>query len=251
MIVGLAALWLFAGDKTPTQKDRRQEYLKAEKAGNFRDAYDGLRQLALDPADDSAEVGNDLTHAISCLQQLGREDEIDDFREGVIAAHKDNWRLLDTAAKTLQDNQHFGYIVAGKFYRGHRRGGGRYVNAFDRDRVRALQLMQQAQPLVKQEKDRSAVASYHFHFADVILHGAGFYEAWCLQSLTDLTQLPDSTTVGATAAAVAALRSMPTASRSITRCPRATRRRRTTASAGAGCWPRPLSSSRPASTRPT
>ena len=99
MIVGLAALWIFAADR-PADKDHRQQYLKAEKDGNFQDAYDGLRKLALDPADDPAEVGNDLTHAINCLQRLGRDDEIDDFREGVIAAHKDNWRLLDTAAQT-------------------------------------------------------------------------------------------------------------------------------------------------------
>src|SRR5690242_19028768 len=92
-LLGLAAFWLFAADKTPAQKDRREEALKAETAGNFRDAYEGLRHLALDPADDAAEVGNDLTHAINCLQRLGREDEIDDFRESVIAAHKDNWHL--------------------------------------------------------------------------------------------------------------------------------------------------------------
>jgi len=33
--------------------------------------------------------------------------------------------FLDTAAKTLPDNQHYGYLVAGKFSRGYR-GGARY-----------------------------------------------------------------------------------------------------------------------------
>jgi uncharacterized protein YfaS (alpha-2-macroglobulin family) len=191
LLLGAAAVWLFAADGASGRKERREAALKAQQQGNWKDAYEALRKLALDPADDPPEVGDDLTHAITCLQQLGRDDEIDDFREGVITAHKDNWRLLDRAARTYQDGQHQGYIVAGKFSRGWRRAGGRYVTAFHRDRVRALQLMQQALPLVKDEKDRSAVASYHFHFADALLNGAGYFEPWRLQSLTDLTQLPD------------------------------------------------------------
>jgi alpha-2-macroglobulin len=191
LMLGLAALWLFAADGASSRKERRETALKAQQQGNWKDAYEALRKLALDPADDAGEVSSDLTHAIACLQPLGRDDEIDDFREAVISAHKDNWRLLDTAARTYQDGQHYGYIIAGKFSRGWRRGGGRYVSAFHRDRVRALQLMQQAMPLVKNEKDTSAIASYHFHFADVILNGAGNFEPWRLQSLTDLTQLPD------------------------------------------------------------
>ncbi|HKI36969.1 MAG TPA: MG2 domain-containing protein [Gemmataceae bacterium] len=192
LILGVAALWLMAADeKAPGQKERRDAFLKTEQQGNWKDAYEGLRKLALDPADDPVEVGNDLTHGITCLQRLGRDDEIDEFREGVIEAHKGNWRLLDAAAKTYQDGQHQGYIIAGKFSRGWRRAGGRYVGVFQRDRARALQLMQQALPLLKDEKDKAAAGAFHLHFADVILRGAGYYETWRLQSLTDLTQLPD------------------------------------------------------------
>jgi uncharacterized protein YfaS (alpha-2-macroglobulin family) len=191
VVLGLAAFWLVAADQAQGQKQRREALLKAQQNGNYKDAYDGLRKLALDPADDPREVGNDLTHAITCLQQLGRDDEIDEFREAVIDVHKQNWRLLDTAARTYQEGQHYGYIIAGKFSRGWHRGGGRYVNAFDRDRVRALQLMQQARPLVKDEKDTGAVAGFHLHFAEIYLHGAGFYEAWRLQYFTNLVQLPD------------------------------------------------------------
>src|SRR6516225_4366435 len=106
LVLGLAALWLVAADGLAGRKERRDTALKAQQQGNFRDAYEALRKLALDPADDAGEVGNDLSHAINCLQQLGRDDEIDDFREGVIAVHKDNWRLLDTAARTYQQGQH-------------------------------------------------------------------------------------------------------------------------------------------------
>jgi uncharacterized protein YfaS (alpha-2-macroglobulin family) len=191
LVLGVATFCLIAADQAQSPKERRAALLKAQNAGNYKDAYDGLRKLALDPADDPREVGNDLTHAVTCLQQLGRDDEMDDFREAVIDVHKGNWRLLDAAARNYQQGQHYGYIIAGKFSRGWRRGGGRYVNAFQRDRARALQLMQQALPLVKDEKDASAVAAFHLHFAEILLHGAGYYEAWRLQSLTDLTQLPD------------------------------------------------------------
>jgi uncharacterized protein YfaS (alpha-2-macroglobulin family) len=190
LVVGVAG-WRLAA-QTPTQQERRASLTQMVQAGNFKDAYDGLRQLALDPKDDPAKVGSDLEQAITCLQRLGRVDEVDDFREAVIKTHKDNWRLLDTAAKTLTVNeQHFGFIVAGKFYRGGRRGGGRYVQTMQRDRVRALQLMEQARSLVKDEKDRPAAAQFHLHFAGILLNGGGFYEAWRLQYLTDLTQLPD------------------------------------------------------------
>ena len=68
--------------------------------------------------------------AISCLVQLRRVDEIDDFREAVIEVHKGNWRLLQAAAESyLNDPDHHGFIVAGKFHRGPHRGGGRYVSA--------------------------------------------------------------------------------------------------------------------------
>jgi uncharacterized protein YfaS (alpha-2-macroglobulin family) len=191
VVLGLVTIGLIAAEQVQDQKARRESLQKAMAAGNFRDAYDGFRKLALDPADDSRTVGNDLTNAITCLQRLGRDDEIDDFREAVIGVHKGNWRLLDTAARSYQDGQHYGYIIAGKFSRGWRRGGGRYVSAFQRDRARALQLMQQALPLVQAERDRSDVSAFHLHFAHILLHGAGYYESWRLQYLTDLAQLPD------------------------------------------------------------
>jgi uncharacterized protein YfaS (alpha-2-macroglobulin family) len=180
-----------AADKVaPPQRDA---LMKAFHAGNFKDAYDGLRKLALDANDDPARVGQDLTTAIACLQRLGRSDEIDDFREAVINAHKGNWRLLETAAESYAGKhmEHFGFIVAGKFQRGSHRGGGRYVATLERDRTRALQLMQQALALNAKDNDKPALARFYLHFARILLNGAGGYESWRLQYLTDLKQIPD------------------------------------------------------------
>lgn len=185
--LSVGVYWLAAAD-TPAQRDA---LMKTFQAGNYKDAYEGLRKLALDPKADPALVGQDLTTALQCLQNLGRVDEIDEFREGVIAAHKSNWRLLQTAAETYQNIEHFGFIVAGQFSRGHKRGGGRWVSAMQRDRTRALQLMQQALPAAEKAQDKPAVAQFHFNFANMLLNGSGYHEPWRLQYLTDLTQLPD------------------------------------------------------------
>ncbi|MFL5245408.1 MAG: alpha-2-macroglobulin family protein [Gemmataceae bacterium] len=182
---------LVAADSPPAAASPRDGFLKAYQAGNYKDVYEGFRKLALDPNDDAKTVGTDLDYGVACLQQLGREEEMDEFREAVIEVHKKNWRLLDAAAQNYANNQHYGFIVAGKFYRGHKRGGGRYVNALERDRVRSLQLMQQALELTKNEPDKTALAQFHFHFAGLLLHGSGSHEAWRLQYLTDLTALPD------------------------------------------------------------
>src|SRR5215813_4131846 len=147
LLVGVAIAWRMTDSKE--QEQTRESATKAYNAGNYKDAYQVLHKLALDPKDDPVQVGKDLDLAVQCQRHLGNVDEIDDFREAVIAAHARNWRLLQTAALSYANVDHYGYIVAGKFYRGHKRGGGRWVNTFERDRTRALQLMQQALPLAE------------------------------------------------------------------------------------------------------
>ena len=91
-----------------------------------------------------------------------------------------------------------------------------------RDRVRALQLMQQALPLTSKENDKAALAAFYLHFANMLLNGAGYHEAWRLQYLTDLSQLPDYEEgyYWLPRRQRAAPRSMPTASRSYYHVPK-------------------------------
>jgi uncharacterized protein YfaS (alpha-2-macroglobulin family) len=187
-VIAVAA-WLLAAE--PSQQAQRDKLHQTMQAGNWKDAYDGLRKLALDPKDDPAQVGTDLTQAVQCLYNLGRADEIDDFREAVIAVHAKNWRLLESAAQSYAQGQHFGYMIAGKFARGQHRGGGRMVSTWQRDRVRALQLMQEAYNFTKVENGWPTLGQFYLRFADMLLNGAGVYEPWRLQYLTDLTRLPD------------------------------------------------------------
>lgn len=169
----------------------RQQARQAMEQGNFKDAYEQFRKLALDPEDDPSQVGNDLQAATLCLQRLNRTNEIDDFREAVIAVHKANWRLLWAAARNYMQVPHQGFLIGGKFERGPHRGGGEVVNAAQRDRVRALQLMVQAMPAVQQEPRRAEAARFYLELAQMLLEHRGQREAWRLQALTDLNVLPD------------------------------------------------------------
>ena len=160
--------------------------------GNFKDAYDAFRALALDPQTDPGRVGSDLQRAIQCLERLGRVDEIDAFREAVIAVHHANWRLLQAAAESyLNDSQHGGTLIAGKFHRGPHRGGGQYVSSYERDRSRALQLLVEGLDRAKSDPERSAAAGYLMTLARAIMGNRTTSDAWRLQSKTPLDVLAD------------------------------------------------------------
>jgi len=169
----------------------RQTFQKMFQDGNYKEAYEGFRGLALDPKDDVRQAGEDLRMAVQCLQQLNRVDETDAMIEAAVAIHKNNWRLLWAAARQYMELPHHGFLIAGKFQRGDHRGGGQVVNASDRDRVRALQLMAQALPLAKQEPNHAEVGDFLLSLADILLNNNGFAESWRLQYLTNLDQLPD------------------------------------------------------------
>ena len=145
----------------------------AMQQGNWKDAYEAFRALALEPAVAGDKGGQDLKLAINCLQNLGRNDETDDFRDAAIEAHKGDWRFLLAAGQTLADGEHYGFIVAGKFGRGGHRGGGRFVDSGARDRVRALQLLLKARDLAKDDADRPGVATLHLEFARILMFEAG------------------------------------------------------------------------------
>ena len=193
MVLGIVGgpLRAAAGVEPAGHQARRDQLHQIFRDGNFKDAYEGFRQLALDPADGVLKVGEDLEMATQCLQQLNRVDEIDEFREAVIALHKENWRLLWAAARNYMNVDHQGFTIAGEFHRGPHRGGGEVVNAAERDRIRALQLMEQAMPLALKDDDHPAVAGFLLELAQILLNNRGYGEAWRLQALSDLSVLPD------------------------------------------------------------
>ena len=192
LLGGLATAGSAAWGAEPSSASSvRQQAAKDFRGGNFKDAYEVFRKLALDPAGDAPLAGQDLDSATDCLVRLNRADEIDAFREAVIAAHQNQWRLLWAAAKNYLRIEHFGFMIAGKFQRGQHRGGGEAAQALDRDRVRALQLMVQAMPSAQKDENHGDVGSFFFDLAGMLLSNRGNVESWRLQSLTDIAHLPD------------------------------------------------------------
>ena len=72
--------------------------------GNYKDAYEGFRKLAFDPENNSRQVGDDLSTAVLCLENLDRADEIDALLEDVVKVHKDDWWLLWHAAQNSHEH---------------------------------------------------------------------------------------------------------------------------------------------------
>src|SRR5262249_37379603 len=149
------------------------------------------RRLVLDAKTDPVRVGGDLPKAIHCLVSLGRNDEVDALREAVIAAHRDNWRLLQAAAESFLGGEHSGFIVAGQFHPGQHRGGGRYVGSYERDRARALQLLVQGLDRARTDPDRAAAGLYLMALTQAIMGDRATVDSWRLQALTPLDALPD------------------------------------------------------------
>jgi hypothetical protein len=186
--VAVTALSLCAFERN--EKSNVDDLIKLHADGNYKEAYDGLRDYVLDPSSPSDELPQALNVAIACLQQLNRVDEVDAFREAAADVHKDDWRLLAAVAQSYLNVEHFGYMIAGQFERGQHRGGGKLVNANARDRVRAMQLFQRAMKAAESADDKREPANVLKQFADAVLMGNG-NGAWRLQLLTDLDELPD------------------------------------------------------------
>ncbi|MBN1517638.1 alpha-2-macroglobulin [Candidatus Sumerlaeota bacterium] len=170
----------------------REKAEQLNKDGNYKEAYDLYRQLALQADDEGRQIASDLTVAVQCLNNLNQLNEIDGLLEQAAQAHAENWLGLLAVAEQYQSIQHNGFIISGEFERGWQRGGnGRAVNSMERDRTCALQLMVQAMPLAEQEENADNTANFYMAFARQILFIRDSNESWRLQYLTSLDELPD------------------------------------------------------------
>ena len=85
-----------------------------------------------------------------------------------------------------------GVMIAGEFRRGPNRGNaGRYVSAFERDRVRFVQLMTALIPKALEEKDAELRGRFFHRLARILLSGRVSGNSYKLQALTDYSRLPD------------------------------------------------------------
>lgn len=158
--------------------------------GNIKDAYESYRKALLDKSF-AGSGATAIQNSINCLNRLGRTHELDAFLEAIVEAHAEHWQMLRDVAQSYQSIPHDGFIVAGKFERGPHRGGGEYAHALDRDRVRALQLLLQAKPLVDRDASAAERGAFYLVLAQAIRSGSIASESWKLQAKTDLEKLPE------------------------------------------------------------
>lgn len=171
----------------------RAQAQKLLRDGNHAEGLVIYQQLLDDETAGGQATASDLQRAASCLQQLNRVRELDELLESTVELHADDWQVLAAAARLYQHSEHFGFLIGGQFERGHHRGGGSYVSAQSRDRVRSLQLLLQALRVIEDgEEDASAVArSGIWSSLASVVRNQQFGNVWRLQDLTDLTTLPD------------------------------------------------------------
>ncbi|MDX1965163.1 MAG: MG2 domain-containing protein [Pirellulales bacterium] len=192
LLVMLGTTWTLLAEKPPANdSDPRAVAKRLFGEGNYNEAFGKYKGLLLDPQQTGAPAGEDLQMAVSCLQQLARDNELDELREQAIKLRPQDWRFLQMAARTYAQGNHFGFTIAGKFERGHHRGGGEWTSSANRDYVRALQLLQQALPHVAAEADAPSRSQFYWDLAQTLqqhpLHG----QYWHFQMLSDLSTLPD------------------------------------------------------------
>ena len=171
--------------------DLRSDAKKLYGDGNYKEALELYKTLTFDAENEGQFLVNDLHATVNCLNQLQKQNEVDDLLTEVVEIHGDDWQALWEAANSLNRISKRGFIVGGEFVRGGRRGGGEYASATERDRVQAMGWMAGALTKITDDANPSRVANFLDFFARLLVNDRMGNRAWQLQDLTDLEELPD------------------------------------------------------------
>ncbi|PCJ59514.1 MAG: alpha-2-macroglobulin [Planctomycetota bacterium] len=185
----ITLLALFADDSIDIS-DPNKAFQKAktqESKRNYKNALQIYQKLLRKTKFSNANLAFDK--AIYCYQRLNKMNDTDKFREEILKLNLDNPKMMMTIANSYSNARHYGYIVANKFYRGYHKGGGQYVEVSERDRVRALQIMNDASKILKDNS--SFNGQFHLSYVRILQQNRSGQYGWVFQTLTDLTKLPD------------------------------------------------------------
>ena len=90
----VAFLTVHGRAQAPQPGELRQRAEKLMNDGNWKEAYDIFRALALDKNVAVERGASNLTNAVECLRRLNRVNEFDDFIERAIEVHSDESHVL-------------------------------------------------------------------------------------------------------------------------------------------------------------
>ena len=161
----------------------RRDFGQLIERGLWRDAVTFYKEK-LSPLSDAGS-GSDLSKAANALGRLNEWGGFDELVETSVASHPENPWLLQAAADVYRNAPASGRIIGGAFERGWSGKGGIVVGTDYRDRVRRLQLLLGS--LEHAGDDEPVRREGWSRLADTL----GADEAWKLQLLTPLHNLPD------------------------------------------------------------
>ncbi len=179
----------FAISQNPNTATLRQEAQRLQKEGNSKDALDRYRKILAVPNEDGPTLARDFEAAISCLNQLQLQSEIDDWIELVIKTNPKSWRVHAASANVLVHAFHNGVVQGKKFirYPTNFASSGVYVDRSEQDRQFALQLFAKAIPMVEKEPSGAESARFYLQLAQALSLQRSHQQAWRLQEKTDLS----------------------------------------------------------------
>ncbi|MBT3291419.1 MAG: hypothetical protein HN380_29010, partial [Victivallales bacterium] len=171
-------------------REARKAAAKLMEDGNYKEALTAYAELTTRQRWDGLElVVEDLREGLTCIGELGQDEAFDTFVGNAVRAQRGNWRLLAAAADGYRQADHRGTIVGGEFQRGQRPDHDEWHNVHERDRVRALQFMRDAELLARRERNQRGLSQFYRDCAK--LHARQGSQSWRMQTLTDLDELPD------------------------------------------------------------
>ena len=147
---------------------------------NCKDAFSLYKKVLLEYKADPEIYSN----AVVSLKKARLENEFDSLFAAVAKKYGKVPAMAVALAKSKMRVSGYGYIIAGKFVRGYHRGGRQRFSCTERDRVEALRLLFNIP-----ESDRNEI--FYKTLSDIIMWGRRYNQAWKLQYLTDLNNLPD------------------------------------------------------------
>ncbi|MCL2744146.1 MAG: MG2 domain-containing protein, partial [Planctomycetaceae bacterium] len=192
LMLSVIALCSFITGANPSANDGGNILADANKMvaqGLPKDALEKLRPFLLDPKNEnSKDIAEGVVLAADCMHRLNKVAEIEEFLEEVLKAHQTDWRVIGGVIKAWERlrGTSYGSIIDNKFQR--RQYSGQQANATEHDRIRILQLYQQALLLASPQDDVAAtseVAQLYYDFA------GHWNTGWKMQILTDIETLPD------------------------------------------------------------
>lgn len=184
----LSAGIAFPQDATDAPAQLKQVQ-KLFEQGNYKESGDLARKTldALPSNDPQKAVGDLWNYLVQSLVANNRVEEYDEAFE--FATKKFSYNLYFLCELTPVES--YGYMIDGKFKRGSNRGNaGQWTSCEQRDRVQIYRLMAAAIPAAG-NVDKELAIRFYLRLASLTIQDKFAERSWQLQSLTDLTKLPD------------------------------------------------------------